>query len=259
MSNQARTADPGLALQRLLAVAVLLAVWQVVIWSGVLPSMTPGVVEIAAAIGSTITSSVFWASLGKTMLAALSGWLIASAAGTALGLLVGSLPRLDRSSSILIDFGRSFPVLALMPVVIMMLGSNTRMEIVVVSLSCLWPVLVQTIYGARRQESAVVDTVRTFRIPKVLWFRRVLLPGAMPFVATGIRISASISILVAVGVEVLSQAPGLGRQITLAQQAQHWDKAFAYLFFAGLVGWGIALLLQQAEARILKWNRQTNG
>jgi len=57
---------------------------------------------------------------------------------------------------------------------------------------------------------------------------------------------------------VLSQTPGIGRQITLAQQAQRWDSAFAYLFFAGLVGWGIASLLNYAEGRILTWNRQTN-
>jgi len=242
--------------QRVIAVLLLLAVWQLVIWSGFLPSMTPGVPEIATAVLSTVAAPVFWAALGKTLLAALSGWAIASAAGVLLGLLIGSIRYLDRSTSILIDFGRSFPVLALMPVVIMLLGSSTRMEIVVVALSCLWPVLVQTIYGARRQEAAVLDTVRVFRVPWALWFRRVLLPSALPFVSTGVRISAAIAILVAVGVEVISQAPGIGRNITLAQQAQNWDVAFAYLFFAGLVGWATAWTLQSVEARLLKWNRQ---
>jgi ABC-type nitrate/sulfonate/bicarbonate transport system permease component len=243
-------------LQRVLAVLLLLAMWQIIIWSGSMPSMTPGVLEIASAVLSTLMAPVFWTALGKTLLAALAGWAIASVTGVVLGLFIGSIRYLDRSTSILIDFGRSFPVLALMPVVIMLLGSSTRMEIVVVALSCLWPVLVQTIYGARRQEAAVIDTVKVFRIPRSLWFRRVLLPGALPFVATGVRISAAIAILVAVGVEVISQAPGMGRNITLAQQAQNWDVAFAYLFFAGLVGWAIAWTLQTVESRLLKWNRQ---
>jgi NitT/TauT family transport system permease protein len=220
--------------------------------------MTPGVAALVSSIGAALTSATFWSALAQTMTAAVSGWLIAVVVGTVLGLLIGSVRALDRSTSILIDFGRSFPVLALMPVVIMLLGATAQMETVVVALSCLWPVLVQTIYGARRMESAVVDTVRIFQIPAVLRFRRVLLPSATPFIATGVRISASISILVAVGVEVLSQAPGIGRQITLAQQAQRWDSAFAYLFFAGLVGWSIASLLNFAEGRILKWNRQAN-
>ena len=67
------------------------------------------------------------------MTAAVSGWLVAVTVGTVLGLLVGSVPLLDRSTSILIDFGRSFPVLALMPVVIMLLGATAQMETIVVA------------------------------------------------------------------------------------------------------------------------------
>lgn len=250
---------PGkLLVQRLAAIAILLGIWWLVIASGTMPSMLPGVGQILEAIGEAFISPAFWASLGRTLTAALAGWAIASVIGVLFGLLIGSIGFLDRSTSILIDFGRSFPVLALMPVVIMLLGSNIRMEIVIVSLSCLWPVMVQTIYGARRQEAAVADTVAVYRIPPLLRFRRVLLPSALPFIATGVRISASISLLVAVGVEVISQAPGVGRQITLMQQAQRWDLAFAYLFFTGLVGWALAAILQRCENRLLIWKRQEN-
>lgn len=250
---------PGLLyIQRLAAIAILLGVWWLIIASGTMPSMLPGVGQIFQAIGESFVSPALWTSLLRTLGAALAGWGIASVVGVLLGLLVGSIGFLDRSTNILIDFGRSFPVLALMPVVIMLLGSNIRMEIVVVSLSCLWPVLVQTIYGARRQEAAVADTVAVYRIPPLLRFRRVLLPSALPFISTGVRISASISLLVAVGVEVISQAPGVGRQITLMQQAQRWDLAFAYLFFTGLVGWALATLLTRAENRLLVWKRQEN-
>lgn len=253
------TISPGLLLtQRIVAIGVLLGIWQLIIASGTMPSMLPGVAEIFTGITTTLTNPIFWTALGKTLMSALTGWVLASVIGVVFGLTIGSIRFLDSSTNILIDFGRSFPVLALMPVVIMLLGSNSVMEIVVVALSCLWPVLVQTIYGARRQEAAVADTVAVFRIPVMLRFRRVLLPSALPFIATGVRISASIAILVAVGVEVISQAPGLGRQITLMQQAQRWDVAFAYLFFAGLVGWGIAALLQVTENRLLKWKRQND-
>ncbi|MFK0083121.1 ABC transporter permease [Glutamicibacter sp. NPDC090743] len=253
------TISPGLLWTlRIVAIAALLGIWQLVIASGTMPSMLPGVEKIFSAIAEALGQAAFWGGLGKTLLAALTGWLIASVVGVVLGLVIGSVRFLDNSTSILIDFGRSFPVLALMPVVIMLLGSNTMMEIVVVALSCLWPVLIQTIYGARRQEAAVADTVAVFRIPPMLRFTKVLLPSALPLIATGVRISSAIAILVAVGVEVISQAPGIGRQITLMQQAQRWDLAFAYLFFAGLTGWAVALLLQQAENRLLKWKRQND-
>lgn len=256
--KETTTAPGWLLVQRVAAIAILLGLWWLLIASGTMPSMLPGVTQIFSGIGEALTSSVFWAALGRTLLSALAGWVLASIIGVFFGLFIGSIKFIDRSTSILIDFGRSFPVLALMPVVIMLLGSNARMEIVVVALSCLWPVLVQTIYGARRQEAAVADTVAVFKIPPLLRFRRVLLPSALPFIATGVRISASIALLVAVGVEVISQAPGIGRQITLMQQAQRWDLAFAYLIFTGLVGWTLAVVLQQVENRLLIWKRQEN-
>lgn len=247
-----------LLVQRVLAVAVLLGIWQGVVAAGLVPSMVPAVGPVAAAVAASVASPAFWQALGGTLGAALAGWVIATVVGVVLGLLIGSVRFLDRSTTVLIDFGRSFPVLALMPVVIMLLGSNTRMEIVVVSLSALWPILIQTIYGARRQEAAVADTVAVFRIPRMLRFRRVLLPGALPFIATGVRISSAISILVAVGVEVISQAPGIGRQITLMQQNASWDLAFAYLLFTGFVGWTLAVLLHRVESRALTWRRQND-
>lgn len=244
--------------RRIAAVVILLLLWQIAIMSDSLPSMLPSVAQMLSGIGEALGSKVFWSSLGGTLQAALIAWLLASIVGVLAGLLIGSTPFAYRSTHILIDFGRAFPVLALMPVVIMLLGANTTMQVVVVGLSCVWPVLVQTIHGVKRQEAAVMDTVAIYQIPKLLKFRRVLLPAAFPFIATGIRISASIAILVAVGVEVISQAPGIGRQITLMQQAQRWDLAFAYLFFAGLIGWLIAVVLQRMETRLLIWKRQHN-
>jgi len=59
-------------------------------------------------------------------------------------------------------------------------------------------------------------------------------------------------------VEVLTQVPGLGRLITLAQEAGRWDLTFGYLLFAGLFGWGVAAALQYAEKHLLEWNRQSD-
>lgn len=249
----------GLNLQRVAALVIILAMWQLAVTLGVLPSVTPGVLEVVTAIGTALTMPSFWTALGQTLGAATTGWLISCVAGIVLGLLIGTFRPLDRSTSVVVEFGRAFPTIALMPVVMLMLGATMTMEVTMVILAAVWPVLVQAILGSRRLDPSIVDTARIFRIPKGLWFRRVLLPAALPFIATGVRISASISILAAVGVEVLTQVPGLGRLITLAQEAQRWDMAFAYLFFAGLFGWGIASLLAWGEKSLLAWNRQNDA
>lgn len=233
----------------------MMLIWQAVVWLEVVPSMTPGVIDVFGSIFTLLASSKFWLSLWQSVNAAFIGWVIASVLAIVLGLLIGGSEWARQATSVLLDFGRSFPTLALLPVVILLLGANQEMKIIMVVLTCFWPVVIQTVQGSKRIDPLIVDVARVYRIPPVLAFFRVRLPSALPFIATGVRISAAMAILVAVGVEVLSQTPGLGRQITLAQQAQNWDDAFAYLFFAGLFGWFITLLLARAEKRLLRWNR----
>lgn len=256
-----KTASPRSVVitQRVIAIVVLLGVWVALVAVNLAPSMTPTPWAVVASIGATLFSSYFWVALLQTVSASLAGWLIAAVIGIVLGLIIGSLPPLERATSAVVDFGRSFPMIALLPVVILFLGANISMEIFMVTISCLWPVLIQTIYGTRRVEAALSDTARVFRIPLMLRFRRVYLPSASPFIATGLRISASIAVLVAVSTEVLSQNPGLGRQITLAQETQSWDVAFAYLFFTGMLGWGLAAGLNRLETRLLAWSRRSGA
>lgn len=249
---------PKLYVQRVIALAVIFLLWELGIVVGVLPEITPSIYEIVISVGGAFVSSNFWFALGHTMYAASLGWIISCLVGVTFGLLIGTIRPLYLSSSLLVEFGRAFPTIALMPVVMLILGATLQMKVTLVVLAALWPILIQSIQGARRLDPGITAATKVFQIPRGLWFRRVLLPAAMPFVATGVRISASISILSAVGVEVLTQVPGLGRLITLAQEAGRWDNAFAYLFFAGVFGWMIAALLNKAEHKLLAWNRQAD-
>ncbi|MER7798372.1 ABC transporter permease [Microbacterium sp. NPDC096154] len=253
-----RRASWTLAGRRLIALIVILGLWQLATAVGLGPSMVPSPIEVVLAIGEVLVAPSFWQGLGQTVFAALIGWLIATVLGVVLGLFFGANRFVDRSTSLIVDFGRAFPIMALMPVMILLLGQSVNMKVTMIVLGAVWPVLVQSILGSRRLDAGIVDTAKIYRIPRALWFRRVLLPSALPFIATGVRIAASIAILTAVGVEVLTQVPGLGRLITLAQENGRWDHTFAYLFFAGMFGWGVAALLQYAEKHLLAWNRQSD-
>lgn len=253
---RSRNGGSYLALRRVLAIGVVALAWQIVVVLGLAPAQVPRVEEILSALMGALGAANFWISLWQTVSAALAGVAIATAVGIPLGLVIGALPAVERSSRLLLDFGRSFPVLALIPMLILALGATWRMEVLVVALAAIWPILVQSLYGARQVDPSVTAMVQCYQIPRGLWFFRVLLPSSMPYIATGIRISIAISILVAIGVEVLSQTPGLGRLITLAQGGSRWDLAFAYLFLIGLFGWAVTAGVARAEARLLRWNRR---
>lgn len=246
-----------LLLWQLLAVALVLLTWQGVYASRYFTrDLVPSPWDVAVAIGNLAQDGGFWSALGGTVSSAFIALAIAIVIGIPVGMLLGISPALYRSTQFLVDVGRSFPVIALLPVVVLLLGATKRMEIVVVLAGVVWPILLQTIDGARRIDAVIADTVRSYRIPPWLRFVKVVLPNAAPFAVTGIRIAASASILIAVGVEVLSLTPGIGGDLSRAQNDGAAAVAIAYVVYAGFVGLLLNKVLWLAEGRLLGWSRR---
>ncbi|MEU6350434.1 ABC transporter permease [Streptomyces sp. NPDC047072] len=242
---------------RLLQLGALVAVlllWALIAAAGVVSSTAlPGPGAVAAALGDLLGSGTFWQALGETLRGAVTGLLVGIAVGIPVGLVTGVYAAAEESSRLLTEMLRSFPVIALLPVFLLVLGSTPGMKATVVFIACVFPVLLQAQYGARAVTPAVHETVRGYRVPRLLRFRRVILPGAVPSIMTGLRLAATTSVLVSIGVEVLTTLPGMGHMIMESQQAGASARAYAYIFAAGAIGYSITLLAQFAEHRLLRW------
>lgn len=242
-----------LSLQIATAVAVA-ALWALANWFGLATAILPPVADVAREFVAVLARPEFLSAFAATVFDAARGLLIAALLAIPLGVLMGMLPRLEIATRVIVDFGRSFPVIALLPILVLLLGATAAMKVLAIAIACFFPILLQTIYGARRLDPTIVDTVRGFRIPGHLRFLKVLLPASGPFIATGLRIATTVSILVAVGVEIVSLTPGLGREISLSRSYNETAVTFAYIIYAGLLGVAITLLWDLAEARLLRWH-----
>jgi len=245
----------GRLLGRLAVGIIVLLLWWVSAELELMPrAILPTPLSVLLAFIGLLGSSAFWLAVAQTLSAALSGLGLALVVGVPLGLVLGLVPAAERSTRLLLDIGRSFPVIALLPVLILVLGVTFRMEVTVVFLGVLWPILLQTIYGSRRLDPVVRDTTRSYRINLGLRFSKVLLPAAAPFTMTGVRVAASIAILLSIAVEILGRTPGMGLSLGTAQLEDRPDISIAYLFAAGFLGLGLNTLLQLVEDRLLVWN-----
>jgi len=238
----------------------VLALWAIGDAAGTFnPDVLPPLRDVATEFVAIWGRPPFVAALAGTLRDAVAGVLLAAVLAIPLGILIGMSAAVERATRTLLDFGRSFPVVALLPILVLVIGANAQMKIVSISIACFFPILLQTIYGARRMEPTIVDTVRSFRIPFRLRFFKVILPAASPFIATGLRIATSVSILVAVGTEVIIPITGLGQQISLARVNNEVAVAFAYVLYAGLLGMILTALWERVETRVLSWNRRGKG
>jgi ABC-type nitrate/sulfonate/bicarbonate transport system permease component len=239
------------------APTALVLLWAAGTMTGLVDTaILPPVETVGWQIVAVLERPEFYAALGNTLFDAVRGLTIAALLGIPAGILVGMFQPVDSATRMIIDFGRSFPVIALLPILVLLLGATAAMKVVAISIACFFPILIQSIYGARRLEPTIVDTIRSYRIPVHLRFFKVLLPAAGPYIATGLRIATTISILVSVGVEIVSLTPGMGREIALSRSYNETSTTFAYIFYAGLLGVLLTFLWDRLEGRLLAWHHR---
>ncbi|MFD9434675.1 ABC transporter permease [Streptomyces sp. NPDC060002] len=236
------------------AFAAVSVLWALIAATGVVSATAlPGPRAVTVALADLLADGAFWQAVAQTLRGAVVGLVAAVAVGIPVGLVTGVYEAAEESSRLLVEVLRSFPVIALLPVFLLVLGSTPGMKATVVFIACVFPVLLQAQYGARGVSQAVREMAHGYRIPRLLRMRRVVLPAAAPSIMTGLRLAATTSVLVSIGVEVLTTLPGIGHMIMESQQAGASARAYAYILTAGAIGYTITLLAQFAEHRLLRW------
>ncbi|MFH8986799.1 ABC transporter permease [Streptomyces sp. NPDC017940] len=150
----------------------------------------------------------FLGQLWTTVSAWLGGLAVAVALAVPAGLLLGSLPRLDAAALAVVELARPVPSVALIPLAILVFVEPGRVERSLVCYAALWPVLLHTLYGLRDVDPVAKEALRSFGFGPfgVAW--RVSLPSAGPHVVTGVRIAASVGLVVAVSAELRAGGDG---------------------------------------------------
>lgn len=268
MSSLSKVASPSPARRAATSVigwriAVLVAVvgaWAVIAGREMLnPMILPAPWRVAEAFVAQIQTAQYWQALGITLYGAMLGFVIAAVIGIIVGVLTGLFVAVELSTQFIVDFGRAFPAIALLAVMVLMFGTGVKLKVVLVIVAVVFPIIIQTHHGVRSLPTGLYDTAKAFRIPTALLVRRVMLPNAVPSIVTGLRISASIAVLVAISAEVLAGAQGLGGRITDAQMNGNPPVSYAYIVTAGLLGYGVNVGLERLQRVLLRWRPPTVG
>ncbi len=171
------------------------------------------------------------------------------------GLALGTLPWAEYTVRPLAEFLRPIPSVILLPLVLLIVQNSHGTEVALIALAAIWPVLINTIYGIGEVDPLARQTLRSFGFRRaVAW--RVSLPSAAPFIATGVRLAASVAFVVAVAVELIgSGMNGIGNY--LVQQESGTASVVPLLAVAvlsGLLGLLLNAVLAGADRRVFRWH-----
>ncbi|MBB5489441.1 ABC transporter permease [Nocardiopsis metallicus] len=253
----ARSSPLGTLRRGMVGVATALCLAEAVARWGVDSAALPPVSLVLANTANLLADPDFLAEVGATLTAALTGLGVAALAGTALGLALGSVGWVERASSVVVEFLRPIPSVALIPVAILAFGQGAEMKVALVTYAALWPILFNTLYGVRAVEPLAKESARVFGVPRLSVLNRVVLPSTAPFIAAGVRISAAIALIVTVSAELLAgAAEGLGSWILrMSSGGANTDMVYAGTIVAGLLGLSVNGLLRAVEHRLFRWKR----
>jgi ABC-type nitrate/sulfonate/bicarbonate transport system permease component len=243
------------ALLPVLSVAAALALWELISRTGViaqrdLPAMTTSV----RALWELVKTGAFWHQVLLTVRGWALGLGVAAALAVPIGIVLGTFDLAGRAFRVPIEFLRPIPSAALIPLLFLTLGTNLKSEVFLAAFGAFWPLLVQTMYGVRDVDPLSLDTARSFGLGVLERLYRVTLPSAVPYIATGLRISSTVSLILAFTAELFMGIPGLGQAVNLAQAYGLTDQLYALALATGFLGVAIHVVFGALERRALRWH-----
>ncbi|OLB99160.1 MAG: hypothetical protein AUH30_05950 [Candidatus Rokubacteria bacterium 13_1_40CM_68_15] len=241
--------------RRTLLVLILLAVWQWVVPHIVTtgPAFFPLPADVADGFTSLLGSARFWRSVVTSVGRVLAGFTVATAIGVVLGIAIGVAPRVEAFVDLTIEMLRPLPAMAWIPIAILWFGVGDVSSVFLVALGAFFPIVLNAAAGARTTARDYGKAALTSGAGPWLRFRRVTLPGALPWVLLGCRVGLGVGWMVIVSAEMVGAQSGLGFLIMEARSFARIDWVVACMIVIGLIGIGLDSTLERVQRRAAPW------
>jgi NitT/TauT family transport system permease protein len=212
---------------------------------------------VLAEAGTLLADGEFLEQIFFTLREWMLGVLIATAVGVVLGALMGAVTKVFVMFEPTVEMLRPLPSIAVGPLLVLLLGSGMLPLALTVAVACLWPIMFNTIYGVRSVDSVAVQTARTLHISPLGIIAKIRLPSALPFVFTGVRVAASIGLIVAVSAELLiGDGSGIGGYILVqSTSSTNLDLVYAATLVAGVLGVLVSMAFALIDKLVFGWRK----
>ena len=249
-----RALAPADAIGSVAVLGALVALWWATSHAGwVSRVFLPTPEATLASLREGLFGGELWTFTLDTIIRMAQGWVLASLVGVGLGALIGISPCARAHLQPTLEFVRPLPASALLPLAISVFGLNPAMVLAVVTFGAMWPVLLATVHGFANVEPRLLEVAHCLQLGRADFVWKVGLPNALPDILAGMRLSLTVSLIVAVVGEMIASQSGLGQAILLAARAFRASELFAGIVLLGLIGFASNALLGFAERELLKW------
>jgi len=243
---------------RLVSLVIVLAAWQI-FGARIDEALftTPSAV-VAAAI-QMIASGELWTYLWPSLVVLADGLLLSAFFGIALGLLLARFWALDVALGVYITFLYSTPAVALVPIIVLWAGFESTAKIIILFLFAFFPMVINTYQGVRNVDPKLIEVGRAFRCSEWQLWSNIILPGALPFIITGLRLAVGRGLIGMVMADLYTAISGIGYLIVRSASTYRIDKMFVPVVTLGLLGVTLTALIRVLERTVAPWTQAQDG
>ncbi|TDC91371.1 ABC transporter permease subunit [Nonomuraea deserti] len=185
-------------------------------------------------------------------------WAVAVVVGVALGVALGRTAWLADFVQPLVEFARAVPPPVMLPLFLVLFTMGTQVQVATIVFGIIWPILLNSIDGARSVDRLKVETATVFGVPASLRLFRIILPSAAPKIFAGLRLSVSLALILMVISELKGSTEGIGYLLSLANSNADMPAIWAGVLVLGVLGFVLNSLFLMVERRVLAWHRDAH-
>jgi taurine transport system permease protein len=247
------------ALGGVATVLVLLVLWQLLtaVWGVISPARFPMPVEVWGAMKQIALDGYSNGRWHEHVLRSVAlvtvGFVVASSAGVLLGLAMGASRRTEAFVNPIFLLLRPIPPLAWIPLAIVWLGLGDAAKVMVIFVSAFVPSVINSYTGVRQIDKPIFEAAAMLDAQGLRFWREVLVPGALPSIFTGLRLSLQASWTTLVAAELVGAIAGLGQILNQAAQDIFPAMILVGMVSVALCGWLMTLGLGWLEKRVMPW------
>jgi taurine transport system permease protein len=240
-------------------VALVLVLWQgLTVWWGVVsPARFPTPAEVWTALRQITVDGYGNARWHEHVLRSVRlvtmGFVVASTAGVILGLAMGASRRIEALVNPVFLVLRPIPPLAWIPLAIVWLGLGDAAKLMVIFVSAFVPSVINSYTGVRQIDTPVFEAASMLGVRGWRYWKEVLIPGALPSIFTGLRLSLQASWTTLVAAELVGAIAGLGSILNQGAQDIYPAMILVGMLSVALCGWAMTQALGWIERRVMPW------
>ncbi|MFD3652966.1 ABC transporter permease [Streptomyces sp. NPDC058620] len=239
---------------RALGPVVLLVLWWGASATGLLTAdVLASPAEVLRAVGELWGNGQLPDALTTSLTRSGLGLLIGLAAGLTLGITTGFTRLGDELLDSSIQTLRTIPFLSLVPLFMVWFGINETAKILLIAVATTFPMYVSTSSGVRNTDPKLVEAMRSFGMGRLGIIREVVLPGALPSLLAGLRLSMTLSVIALIAAEEINATAGIGYLMSQAQSYARTDVLAVCILVYGLLGLTADIVVRLLERVIMPW------